>query len=61
MTEATTVINHVTYFEFITGFGMFNATGDMDFYPNGGKFMVGCHVREQDQKQEGKITLSSFS
>ncbi|XP_062989326.1 pancreatic lipase-related protein 2-like [Elgaria multicarinata webbii] len=24
------------------GFGMLNATGDLDFYPNGGKVMVGC-------------------
>ncbi|XP_039208152.1 pancreatic lipase-related protein 2-like isoform X1 [Crotalus tigris] len=37
---------------FPLGLGMFNATGDMDFYPNGGKFMVGCNAREQDQKQE---------
>lgn len=40
---------------------MFNATGDMDFYPNGGKLMVGCKDVKQDQEQEGKITLSSFS
>ncbi|XP_015280543.1 PREDICTED: pancreatic lipase-related protein 3-like [Gekko japonicus] len=26
-----------------TGFGMFNATGDMDFYPNGGTTMPGCN------------------
>ncbi|XP_028585975.2 pancreatic lipase-related protein 2-like [Podarcis muralis] len=24
------------------GFGMFNATGDLDFYPNGGRVMPGC-------------------
>ncbi|XP_044287422.1 pancreatic lipase-related protein 2-like [Varanus komodoensis] len=24
------------------GFGFLNATGDLDFYPNGGKIMVGC-------------------
>lgn len=63
MIETITVINHVTHFEFITGLGMFNATGDMDFYPNGGKHMVGCNdvKQEQEQEQEGKVTLSLFS
>ncbi|XP_058044082.1 pancreatic lipase-related protein 2-like isoform X2 [Ahaetulla prasina] len=37
---------------FPLGLGMFNATGDMDFYPNGGKLMVGCKDAKQDQEQE---------
>uniref|UniRef100_A0A8C6X853 Triacylglycerol lipase n=1 Tax=Naja naja TaxID=35670 RepID=A0A8C6X853_NAJNA len=41
---------HTNGARFPFGLGMFNATGDMDFYPNGGKFMVGCNDEKQEQE-----------
>ncbi|KAJ7325234.1 hypothetical protein JRQ81_018254 [Phrynocephalus forsythii] len=40
------------------GLGMLNATGDLDFYPNGGSIMVGCYDAEiplPDYDHEGSL------
>ncbi|XP_019411016.1 PREDICTED: pancreatic lipase-related protein 3-like [Crocodylus porosus] len=46
----------------VIGFGMYKATGDLDFYPNGGHLMPGCDqlVNWEDADSESFVDVSSW-
>ncbi|XP_048361998.1 pancreatic lipase-related protein 2-like [Sphaerodactylus townsendi] len=44
----------------IIGLGMYNSTGDIDFYPNGGTNMVGCGDHIRSKEEDHPETTSSF-
>ncbi|KAM6441745.1 pancreatic lipase-related protein 2-like [Liasis olivaceus] len=48
---------HTNAARFPLGYGMVNATGDIDFYPNGGKNMVGCTDKATPETEHDKEGL----